>query len=72
LISKAAIQRNIRKSTLSREHQSQGAFNSALEDELLWRATKGLLEGTVKMRMAQSDVCGKLGDPSPPCEMFVD
>jgi hypothetical protein len=52
LISKAASQRNITESTIGREHQFQGAFDSALEDELRWRATKELLEGTIKMRLA--------------------
>jgi hypothetical protein len=52
LISKAASLCDIAKSPVRGEHQLLGAFDAPFEDELLWRATKELLEGSGKMRLA--------------------
>jgi hypothetical protein len=66
LIGETARERDVTESMIAREHQIQGTFNPAFENEPLWWLTKKRLEAARKMRPAQFDIGGKLGNPSSP------
>ena len=72
LIAEAASERDIAETTIAREHQIQSTFNAAFENEPLWWPTEERLEATRKMRLAQVEIGGKFGDPSPPSKAFID
>jgi hypothetical protein len=49
-----------------------GTLNALLEDELLRRTTKRLLERSREMRLTQPNMSGKLGERNPSFKPYVN
>ena len=72
LVRKAAGLRNVGQTKVSAAHKFKRTLDSTLNNELPWRLAESLLESTMKVRLAQSNIGGQPCDAGPSCKFFVD
>jgi hypothetical protein len=72
LVGKTTSLCNVGQAKVCAPHEFKRTLDSTLNDKLPWRVAEELLECTMKVRLAQSNIGGQARDVGSFCKIFVD